>query len=181
MRSRRLLAPAPYSSSEGLVTVRQLSVHMCALFSQPPVTFVPRFHIEIYAPPHGAIVRAHGEIDIATGEAFRAALIAALDQQPQMLTVDLDGVSFLDACGLGILVGVANQAARRSIPIVVISARPHIYHVFELTHLVDRLDVHAGPTPPVTRLPIRPLRLRLPGVCGACSGLGPVAWHRAPR
>jgi len=146
MRSRRLLAPAPYSLAEGLVTVSQDSVCLFAPLSQRPIELPLVFHVEIYAPPHRTIVRAHGEIDMVTGGTFRAAMIAALDLQPPMLVIDLDGVSFLDAWGLGLLVGVANRAGQDGVPIMVISARPNIYRLFDLTHLVDRLDVHARTT-----------------------------------
>lgn len=104
-----------------------------------------RFHTDVYAPPDVTIVRAHGEIDMASGVAFRAALTAGLDRQPPLLVVDLHGVSFVDAGGLGILVGAANRAARAGIPITVIGVRPHLYRLFALTRLVDRLDVR--PTP----------------------------------
>jgi anti-anti-sigma factor len=104
-----------------------------------------RFHTDIYAPPDRTIVRAHGEIDLATRAAFRAALTAGLDRQPSLLVVDLAGVSVLGAGGLGVLVGIANRAARAGIPIMIIGARPRVYRLFALTRLVDRLDVH--PTP----------------------------------
>jgi anti-anti-sigma factor len=91
------------------------------------------------------VVRAHGEIDMATGAAFRAALIAGLDRHPPLLVVDLDGVSFLDACGLGVLVGAANRAARVGIQVTVIGARPNVYRLFDLTRLVDRFDLHPRP------------------------------------
>lgn len=90
-------------------------------------------------------MRAHGEIDLATRAAFRAALTAGLDRQPSLLVVDLAGVSVLGAGGLGVLVGIANRAARAGIPIMIIGARPRVYRLFALTRLVDRLDVH--PTP----------------------------------
>ncbi|SNQ49558.1 Anti-sigma factor antagonist (fragment) [Frankia canadensis] len=101
-----------------------------------------RFHTDIYAPPDRTIVRAHGEIDLATRAAFRAALTAGLDRQPSLLVVDLAGVSVLSPYGLGVLVRVAKQAARAGIPITVIGARPRIYRRFALTRQVARLNVH---------------------------------------
>jgi anti-anti-sigma factor len=108
--------------------------------------FAAGFHASISSTPGRTVVRGHGEIDIATGDAFRAALIAGLDREPPLLVVDLDGVSFLDACGLGVLVGAANRATRVGIQIMVIGARPNTYRLFDLTRLVDRLDVHRART-----------------------------------
>ncbi|WP_162233265.1 MULTISPECIES: STAS domain-containing protein [Protofrankia] len=121
-------------------------LHLSGPLSQRTSRSVIRFHTDTYAPPSMTIVRVHGEIDMATGAAFRAALMAGLDQLPPLLVVDLDGVSFLDACGLGILVGVANRAALAGIPVKVVGVRPHIYRLFALTRMVDRLNVHATPT-----------------------------------
>jgi anti-anti-sigma factor len=104
------------------------------------------FHAGTFSTPDMTVVCAHGEIDMATGAAFRAALVAGLDRHPPLLVVDLAGVSFLDACGLGVLVGAANRAARVGIQVTVIGARPHVYRLFDLTRLVDRLDVHRART-----------------------------------
>lgn len=119
------------------------------------------FRTATCATPDRTVVRAYGEIDAATGAAFRAALLAGLDRQPPMLVVDLDGVSFLDVCGLGVLVGAANRAAPAGIPITVIGARPHVYRLFDLARLVDRLDVHAPPTA-AALIPTRPHRPQQP-------------------
>ncbi|MCK9932329.1 STAS domain-containing protein [Frankia sp. Mgl5] len=105
------------------------------------------FRTATCATPDSTVVRIYGEIDIATGAALRAALIAGLDRHPPILVIDLDGVSFLDAHGLGILVSAANQADRAGIPITVVGAGPHVYRLFTLTRLVERLDVHTTPTP----------------------------------
>ncbi|WP_007514015.1 MULTISPECIES: STAS domain-containing protein [Pseudofrankia] len=119
--------------------------HTSEALAQRPDRFVSRFHADIYAPPDRTIVRAHGEIDLATRAAFRAALSAGLDRAPLLLVVDLGGVSVLGACGLGVLFDAANRAARADIPIMVIGARPRIYRLFALTRLVERLDVRPAP------------------------------------
>jgi anti-anti-sigma factor len=146
MRFCRLLAPAGTSSAEGLVTVTEHSLDLSDPVREHPCGCAADFRTATCATPDRTVVRAYGEIDMATGAAFRTALIAGLDRQPPLLVVDVDGVSFLDACGLGVLVEVANRAARAGIPITVIGARPRVYRVFALTRLVDRLDVHPTPT-----------------------------------
>ncbi|MGF7234435.1 MAG: anti-sigma factor antagonist [Frankia sp.] len=137
------------------------------------VRSAPRFHTDIYAPPDRTVVRVHGEIDVATGEAFRAALRAGLDRRPPLLVVDLIGVSFLGAGALGLLVGAANRGADDGIPITVIGARPHIYRLFALTGLVDRLDVH--PTPSAGTLvpvPSRPVTAAAEAAILTPAGIG---------
>jgi anti-anti-sigma factor len=122
--------------------VRRTPLHLSAASARRPARFASRFHTDIYAPPDRTIVRAHGEIDLATRAAFRAALRAGLDPPPSLLVIDLTGVSVLSPYGLGVLVRVANQAARAGIPITVIGARPRIYRRFALTRQVARHNVH---------------------------------------
>jgi anti-anti-sigma factor len=141
MRSRRLLVLT--------VTVRpkvwwlpvQQSFSFAIVVAQRSAPVALRFHYEIYGPPVATVVRVYGEIDIATAAGFGAALAAGLERRPPLLIVDLGGVSFLDAHGLGVLVGLANRASPVGVPIRVVGARPHIYRLFALTRLVDRLDV----------------------------------------
>ncbi len=123
--------------------------------------------------PDRTVVRIYGEIDISISAALRTALIVGLDRHPPILVIDLDGVSFLDAHGLGILVSAANQADRAGIPITVVGARPHIFRLFTLTNLVNRLDVHATPTPiPSTTHPGRGRRVHPVASSDVTSPLG---------
>ena len=56
-----------------------------------------------------ALVTITGEIDIATCEAMRDALTAGLGGGPVDLVADLSGVTFMDASGIGVLLGVRKQ------------------------------------------------------------------------
>lgn len=129
------------------MTVTESSLDRSDPLQECPIEWAANFHTAVSSTLGRTTVRAYGEIDLVTGGSFRSALTVGLDRQPPLLVVDLGRVSFLDAYGLGILVGTANQAARVGVPITVIGARPHIYRLFDLTGLVHRLDVH--PLPPV--------------------------------
>jgi ABC-type transporter Mla MlaB component len=60
------------------------------------------------APP--ATVVLDGEIDIATSPAIRESLMAAINAGNVHLAVDMSGVAFIDAAGIGVLVAAANRA-----------------------------------------------------------------------
>jgi anti-anti-sigma factor len=54
------------------------------------------------------VVAVAGEVDLATSDAFRAALEEASKRGP--VTLDLDRCTFLDSCALGIIVEAAEVA-----------------------------------------------------------------------
>jgi anti-sigma B factor antagonist len=56
------------------------------------------------------VVTVSGEVDTVTAPRLRQALEDALDSGPPAVMVDLAGVSFMDASGIGVLVSVAQQA-----------------------------------------------------------------------
>ena len=52
----------------------------------------------------GTVVRLVGELDLYNAGDVREALLAACEEEPERLVVDLGGVSFLDSTVLGVLV-----------------------------------------------------------------------------
>ena len=60
-------------------------------------------------PPSAAVV-LDGEIDIAACPAIRRFLMAAISGGHVHLAVDMSGVTFIDAAGVGVLVAAANRA-----------------------------------------------------------------------
>jgi anti-sigma B factor antagonist len=51
-----------------------------------------------------------GEVDVASAPQLREKLLAALDERPPLLVVDLSRVTFLDSTGLAALVAVYHRA-----------------------------------------------------------------------
>jgi anti-anti-sigma factor len=74
--------------------------------------------------------------------AFRAAVDHGMQAGQPLLVIDLDGVSFLDAAGLKVLVDTATQVRRRGKRISVRRAHPPVYQGFVAAGLVAMLDVH---------------------------------------
>ncbi|HEV2952613.1 MAG TPA: anti-sigma factor antagonist [Candidatus Dormibacteraeota bacterium] len=88
-----------------------------------------------------SIVRAAGEIDIATAPALRGELEASIGRRPDVVVVDLLGVTFMDSTALGVLVGALKgcREAGCSMRIVVSDAR--VLKVFEITGLTDLFSI----------------------------------------
>jgi anti-anti-sigma factor len=74
-----------------------------------------------------------GEVDLATGQAFRAGLAAAQDKRPANLVVDLAGVTFLDSTGINALVRAHNRAVEDGSTVTVVNCSPRVRRTFEVT------------------------------------------------
>jgi anti-anti-sigma factor len=75
-----------------------------------------------------------GDVDLVSHEQLREALniaVSATDQRP--IEVDLRGVTFLDAAGVGIMVGGYNAAHRRGLTLRVVGAAGIVRRVLEIT------------------------------------------------
>lgn len=63
--------------------------------------------------PDWTVCSVSGDVDIFTTYALREYLLAALDPSGCRILVDLSGVTFMDASGLGVLVFIRRVAIRR--------------------------------------------------------------------
>ncbi|TDC96099.1 anti-sigma factor antagonist [Nonomuraea deserti] len=97
-------------------------------------------------PAAATVVHLRGELDLATRETVRERLQRALRHSTHLLILDLSGVSFCDAAGLGVVVGVQHQARPLNIVIGLAAPRPHVAKVLHLTDL-DRSFPMYGTTP----------------------------------
>ncbi|MFI9561263.1 STAS domain-containing protein [Nonomuraea endophytica] len=99
-------------------------------------TLHPRLGAGLWLIPPGAtVLHLRGELDLTTREALRERLLNALRHSTDLLILDLSGVSFCDAAGLGVLIGVQHQAGILDIAIGLAAPRPHLAKVLRLTGL----------------------------------------------
>jgi anti-sigma B factor antagonist len=90
--------------------------------------------IRVRHEPNYVLAAVTGEIDIATVARLRKRLWA-LAASGRTLVADLEQVSFIDASGLGALVGVAGLAAEHGASLYVVCASERIRRPFRLTGL----------------------------------------------
>jgi anti-sigma B factor antagonist len=84
------------------------------------------------------VLRASGEIDVATSPELRRALHQLVDRQGSIV-VDLGDVSFIDSSGLGVLVGTLKRL-REHDPhgtLVLEGLQDPVRKVFDITGLTD--------------------------------------------
>ncbi|SEL95105.1 STAS domain-containing protein [Nonomuraea pusilla] len=86
-------------------------------------------------------VTVSGELDIATTEPLRALLLELLDEaraEPEpdaAVVVEVSGLSFVDAAGLGVLVHAHNRASGQRTPLLVAGVPPSMQRLLKITGL----------------------------------------------
>jgi anti-anti-sigma factor len=89
----------------------------------------------VISPAPSATLVLDGEIDIATGPAIRRSLMAATRGRNVHLTVDVSGVAFIDAAGIGVLVDAANWARKAGGGLSLLAPSWPVRRLLDLFHL----------------------------------------------
>ena len=84
--------------------------------------------------PSAAVV-LDGELDIASCPAVRRSLMAAISGGDVHLAVDMSGVTFIDAAGIGVLVAAANRARQAGGGLSLLAPSRQVRRVLDLLHL----------------------------------------------
>ena len=85
------------------------------------------------APP--ATVVLDGEIDIATSPAIGESLMAAINAGNVHLAVNMSGVVFIDAAGIGVLVAAANRAREAGGGLSLLAPSWQVRRLLDVLHL----------------------------------------------
>src|SRR5437016_9880041 len=99
--------------------------------------------------PPSATVVLDGEIDIATAPAIRCFLMAAISGGNVHLAVDMSGVTFIGAAGIGVLVAAANRARQAGGGLTLLAPSPQVRRLLDVLHLDAVLPIAerlAGPS-----------------------------------
>ena len=100
-----------------------------------------------------------GEIDISTCPAVRRLLMAAISGGDVHLAVDMSGVTFIDASGIGVLVAAANRARRAGGGLSLLAPSPQVRRLLDILRLdavlpaAERLAAPSGAGGGAWRLP----------------------------
>jgi anti-anti-sigma factor len=92
-----------------------------------------------------ATVQVRGELDIATADQAYAYLRDVVDQQSGPVTMNLAGLTFCDAAGLGVLARVARHARRTGRSLSLTAARPALLRIMRITGMDEAFPEVRGP------------------------------------
>ncbi|MGH3277556.1 MAG: STAS domain-containing protein [Trebonia sp.] len=100
-----------------------------------------------------ATVRVRGELDIATADQAYAYLRDVVESQDGPVTMNMSGLSFCDAAGLGALARVAGYARRSGRSLKLTAARPALLRIMAITGMDEAFPEVCSPLLPVIALP----------------------------
>jgi anti-sigma B factor antagonist len=93
-----------------------------------------------------ALVMVSGELDIAVAESAFGCVRDVIDRHHGPVILDMAGLTFCDACGLGTLMRMSNYALKAGCPFQLASPRPHLLKIMRITGL-DRCLAIRVPKP----------------------------------
>ncbi len=97
--------------------------------------------IDLMASTTGVLLTVAGEVDSSTAPSVRAAVDTAFADGARELTVDLEGVTFLDSAGLCVLAGAHRRAAEHGVVLRVVASGRAVVRPLQITGLYGLLAV----------------------------------------
>lgn len=76
-----------------------------------------------------------GEIDVYTAPRLKERLVAAIDEGCSRIILEMNGVSFIDSSGLGVLVSALRRAREKDGGVRIVCVRDNILKIFRITGL----------------------------------------------
>lgn len=82
-----------------------------------------------------AVLRASGDLDMTTAPQLREVVVDCIVRGQPCVVLDLQAVDFIDSTGLGVLIGLLKRARSQGGDLRLVSTRPALRKVLELTDL----------------------------------------------
>jgi anti-anti-sigma factor len=102
----------------------------------------------VVSDPPSATVVLNGEIDVAYAPAMRRFLMAAISGGDVHLAVDMSGVTFIGAAGIGVLVAAANGAREAGADLSLLAPSRPVRRLLDVLHLDGILPTAQRPDGP---------------------------------
>ena len=88
-----------------------------------------------------AVAAVHGDLDLTTAPGLRERVIEVVLSGRPYVIIDLQGVDFIDSTGLGVLVGLLKRTRTHGGDLRLVSTRPSLRQVLQLTGLDHALTL----------------------------------------
>ena len=93
----------------------------------------------------GAVLTLAGEVDLSQVETLSAALERVEANAPDVLVIDLRGVSFMDSTGLRLLLGALRRAEPAGRRLVIVRGQEQVRELFRVAGLADVFELVDDP------------------------------------
>lgn len=104
---------------------------------------VARFEVRVQPAREVVRIKPVGELDLASVGKLRDQVMELLAVGFERLIIDLRGLSFLDVCGLRLLLCLADQAPGEGWRLSLIPPNKQVGRIFELTGTAAQLPFHS--------------------------------------
>ena len=97
------------------------------------------------ARPDGGsmVIELDGDINAFAADDLESATGVALATTPQRLVLNFTNTSFINSTGIALIVGVLGRARSAKVHVVACGLTDHYREIFEITRLVDFMDIVA--------------------------------------
>lgn len=96
-------------------------------------TTAAELSIQVLSSDGRSVVYVRGELDVYTTTVLRRSLAELIAGGARQVVLDLRGLTFMSATGLGVLVGAARRLRYHGGELVLRSTRPSVRQLIELT------------------------------------------------
>ena len=102
---------------------------------------MPAINLEVCIDVRGpmAVLRVHGEVDVASAADFGALVHTVISRGHQNLVLDLGELDFMDAAMLGAIAGAAHRLQQQGGTLTIASAGPMVRRMLEITEMSSLL------------------------------------------
>lgn len=98
------------------------------------------FNVETSGDEHATVLTVTGELDLATTPALESELEQA-GSGPELVILDLRGVTFMDSTGLSLLVKAQRRAQESRRRLAVVKGGAQVQRLLTLTGVAERLTL----------------------------------------
>jgi anti-sigma B factor antagonist len=101
-------------------------------------------HLTTREEGDSVVVVLDGELDLSSAPELREALVDLFNSGHHQLVVDMQGVTFVDSTGLGVLVGGLKRASVHDGALHVVCTDPDVLRIFRMTGLHKLFQMHTS-------------------------------------
>lgn len=96
--------------------------------------------VHVATGPDPEVITLTGELDAASAPALAAALGEVEANPPDLLCIDLSGLTFMDSTGLRLILAAHKRALSSGRRLVIVPGPPDVQAVFQVTGLEGTLE-----------------------------------------
>jgi anti-sigma B factor antagonist len=104
------------------------------------------FEADVRFQPEAATIDLHGEINAFAEAALTTAYHQAESQDPAVVVLNFNEVTYINSTGIALIVGLLAQARKNHRRLLVVGLSDHYVEIFKITRLADFMSIFPDET-----------------------------------